>query len=271
MSTQAEYSPDDDPEISALVTQAKGTPYTVAAADVGDPLWDPGAFGQMWRVAKTFAGSRLTPEHLRGKTTDVFLALTIARRAKLDPLVVLQSIYFVGGKPGWMAVYLIARAKQAGMPIRWTVVRRPDPIKAGGKSYVDVSVTAWAMLDGEKVEATITTSDAIAKTWTKSSQYDTSMELMLQYRTATQLVRLYAPDILLGLPVVEELEVIEVESVPAEVTRAKAALNRSTPARQIPEVAPDSQAEADQLREDRQPDPVPTQDDAPAIDDEDAP
>lgn len=246
---------DEKPAENPMEGAAKMVQYTPSAMDVGDPLYDVGLFNHMWRVAKTFSASRLVPEHLRGKDADVFIALALAKRASLDPLVVLQSIYFVGGKAGWSAAYLIARAKQAGMLIRWDIEEQPGKVDFKGKAMVNLKVTARAKLpDGEVVSTTITSQDAADEGWPSNPKYFTSCALMLQYRTATRLVRLYAPDILLGLPVAEELDVIEVDAAPADVAKAKAALNRSTtPTRQIGEQPRDLAQEAADLRRDQEP------------------
>ncbi len=218
----------DNPQLPAM--------YQPQGADLGHPLFDPSMYQHLWMVAKTFAGSRLVPESLRGKPEDCLLALALAKRSGQDPLSVMQSIHFVKGKAGWAATYLIARAKVAGMPIRWDVENvgadltadfYPDGrTKKGTRPIRNLSITGWAMVDDVRAQTTITTADAIAEGWTRNPKYFTMLDQMLRYRTATRLVRLYMPEVMLGLPPVEELHSTpDPEPVVAVVVEAQAALD----------------------------------------------
>jgi hypothetical protein len=169
----------------------------------GDLLWDPAAFVHGQRVATMFASSQLIPQHLRGKVADVLIGLHMARRMHEDPLTVLQSIYVVHGKPGWSAQYMIARANRSGVfrgPLRWR-----ESGRAGADDY---AVTCYATLaeTGEDVDFTTPYQMAVAEGWAKQNpKYRSMPQLMLRYRSATMLVRLYAPEVMLGLQTVEEI------------------------------------------------------------------
>jgi hypothetical protein len=276
-------------EIEALPPEPN-TPPEPSADDAA--LWDNSGFGHLQRVAKLFSASSMIPKEFRAARDDggqglanCAIALDIAQRTGQAPLAVLQSIYFVGGRPGWAAAYLIAQARLRGLEIDWTVETYGEPAK------IERTITEWGEQRGQKikrkVEATVprirvtahTTIKgkprsiavdmdmAIAEGWTDNAKYSTLGELMLRYRSAAMLINLYMPEIKLGLPIAEEIEAVPVEAdaVPAELIRARAALDRAAPVRQLP-------AHMDHEPElQRQPDPVPTQDDAPAFDDGDAP
>lgn len=199
----------------------------VREQDRGDLYWDPAAFEHGQRVAAMLASSHLLPEHLQGKDKigAIVTVLAIARRTGEDPLTMLQSLYVVHGRPGWSAAYIIARAKRAGMPIRWRVERlEPPTLAVGPKKMPNLRVTAYSTLNGEPepVEYGVTSEQAIAAGWAKNEQYIHSAELMLRYRSATHLVRLYAPDVLLGLPTEDEVQTIRAEDV-VDVTPIPAA------------------------------------------------
>lgn len=233
--------------------------YQPPAHDAGDPLWDPGVFNHMWRVAQAFAASQLVPEHLRGKPADCFIAIAMAKRSGQDPLVVLQSIHMIKGKAGWASQYLIARAKMAGMRIMWETARNGE-IRANKRPIQDLAVTAYATVEGERVETTITTQNAIDEGWTSNPKYFTMTETMLQYRTATRLVRLYMPEILLGLPAVEEIETLEAETVQTTAAAAarKALRKVVQPPAELPEPAEDAeQMELPQPETTKEPTPAP--------------
>ena len=165
-----------------------------------DPL-APAHFEHSQRVAKMFAASELVPPHLRGKMADCLIAYAIAKRTREEPLVVLQNIYFVSGRAGWSATYMIAKANRSGVfarRINWRV-------EGEGKN---LRVTAVATLadSGEPVEATASMSMAEAEGWTKNPKYRTMPDQMLRYRSATMLIRLFAPEVMMGLPVADEID-----------------------------------------------------------------
>ncbi|MEL6411690.1 MAG: hypothetical protein AAFQ38_14935 [Pseudomonadota bacterium] len=182
------------------------------------PLMDPNAFSHMQRVAQILALSPLFPEHLRKGTKEAAIAngvlvMNMAMRLNEDPLTVAQNIYFVGGKPGWSASYMISKANQHGVfkdPIDWAVK---------GKGTDNLSVTAFAILSstGKKVEVTCDMKMAEAEGWTKNAKYKSMPEQMLRYRSATFLIRLYCPEVMVGVPATIELEAGAMKDVtPAE-------------------------------------------------------
>jgi hypothetical protein len=167
----------------------------------GDIFATPAAFEHAQRVVKAFCASVLIPQHLRGNNgADALLALAIARRMGEDPVMVFQNIYIVHGRAGWSASYMIARANRSGVfkgPIRWKTEGAGDAMK----------VTAFATLaeTGETVESVVGMTMAKAEGWAKNTKYQTMGEHMLRYRSATFLIRLYCPEVMLGMQTHEEL------------------------------------------------------------------
>lgn len=180
---------------------------TVAAADM---LNDPAQFELAQRWANAFAASQLVPGHLRGKPADCLIGLMMAKQIGDNPLTVLQNIYIVGGKAGWSATYMIARANQSGVfrgRITW------DEEGAGQ----DLTVTAKATLadTGEEVRIAASMQMAKAEGWTKNQKYQTMPAHMLRWRSATMLVRLYCPEVMLGMATADELEDVSAAAAPA--------------------------------------------------------
>ena len=183
-----------------MTTDATNIVNLPAVSTDYDPL-APAHFEHSQRVAKMFAASELVPPHLRGKMADCLIAYAIAKRTREEPLVVLQNIYFVSGRAGWSATYMIAKANRSGVfarRINWRV-------EGEGKN---LRVTAVATLadSGEPVEATASMSMAEAEGWTKNPKYRTMPDQMLRYRSATMLIRLFAPEVMMGLPVADEID-----------------------------------------------------------------
>ena len=175
-----------------------------AQAHYADVFSDPVAFDHAQRVAKVFASSKLVPPHMQGNIADCLIALQIARRLNEEPLTVMQNIYIVSGRPGWYTSYMISRANRAGVftgRITWETTGSGETL----------SVTAKAVLadSGEPVTATCDYHMAKADGWTNNAKYRSMPEHMLRWRSAAMLIRLYAPEVMLGMPAVEELETMK--------------------------------------------------------------
>lgn len=186
-----------------------GVPATITPG--GGLLFDPVRFEHAQRVAKMFAASNLVPAHLRGNVADCAIALHMAERLNEDPLVVMQNINIINGRAGWSAQYMIGRANRSGLirgRIRWAAAGTGD----------DLSVTAIATLADGDEEITATASMAMAKAegWTRNSKYASMPEHMLRWRSATMLIRLYMPEIMLGIPTADEVEDVSYAVMPSD-------------------------------------------------------
>jgi hypothetical protein len=162
-------------------------------------------FDLMQRQAKLFANSPLVPAHIsdggsqRG-LANCYIALVLAKQMGENPLVVMQNIYIVHGRAGWAASYMIAKANASG------VFKGVIRFKYSGEGKTRAA-TAYATIatTGETVEQTVSLAMAEGEGWTKNSKYKTLPDLMLSYRAATLLVRLYCPHVMLGYQTHEEI------------------------------------------------------------------
>lgn len=198
--------------MNALTTPAQATTPVNPSLSM---LMDVQKFEHMCRVGKMLAVSPLFPQHLRGgaidqATANAVLVLNMANRLNEDPLTVAQNIFFVGGRPGWNTTYMIAKANQHGVfkdPIDWDVKGKGDAL----------SVTAVAVLrgTGKRVSVTLDMETAKKEGWTKNTKYQSIPEQMLRYRTAAFMIRLYCPEVMIGVPALVELE-LEAKDVTPE-------------------------------------------------------
>lgn len=181
---------------------------------------DEATHKRAWAVAKMYADSALVPDKLRGNTGDCLIALVMADQLGENPIMLMQSIYFVSGKAGWDAKYMIAKANGSGIfrgTIKWREevdgkVGQYDDEKQIHPSHAErdnIKVTAYATLaeTGEEVSFPVSLRDAYREGWASKpgNKYKTLPQLMLRYRSATFLIRLYAPHVMLGLHTVDEL------------------------------------------------------------------
>ena len=164
------------------------------------------------RQANAYAASDIVPEMFRGKVANCIIALEMANRLGATPLVVMQNMYIVHGKPSWASTFLIASINTSGRfsPLQYQITDGGEK-KVGGKTFRDLVCVAWARdkQTGERIESPpVSIAMAHAEGWaTKNgSKWQTMPELMLRYRAATFFARLYAPEVTLGLRTQEEAE-----------------------------------------------------------------
>ncbi|MGA1806707.1 hypothetical protein VHN57_08360 [Sphingobium sp. WW5] len=164
------------------------------------------AYAIMKDKAKMFAMSPLIPDGLRGNNYETacancLIALELASLMNEAPLVVMQNIHIVKGKAGFSAQYMIARANASQVfkgRINWRMSGQGATLCA--EAYATLAET------GEEVSFAVDMAMAQAEGWTSNPKYKSVPHLMLRYRSATFLVRLYAPDVMLGYQTAEEVE-----------------------------------------------------------------
>ncbi len=152
---------------------------------------------QRWQEAQYLAQSNLLPKHFAGNPANVLIALEYASqlstvRKNLSPISVMQNLYVVHGNCGLSSKFMIALANSSGVfdfPIRYHVEGVGDKM----------TVKAYTEIKGAEISYTISMETAKAEGWTKNPKYKNMPELMLSYRAATFLIRLNAPEVVMGL------------------------------------------------------------------------
>lgn len=162
------------------------------------------SFELMQRAAKLLSASSLVPDAYKGNLPNCVIALNMAQRLGADPLMVMQNLYVVHGRPGWSAQFLIACFNQCGryttMKFKWVGQR--------GKDTWGCVAYAKELSSGETIEGPeITVALAKEEGWYQKngSKWKTLPQLMLMYRAAAWLVRTHAPEISMGLQTQEEI------------------------------------------------------------------
>lgn len=175
-------------------------------------ILDKDRFDQLWRMAAILSKSSLVPESYKGKVEDCFVACQMALRLQIEPMMVLQNVYVVKGRPGMEAKLAIALVNARGpflSPIDYDLEGEGDNRKC----------TAFATLrkSGKVCKMSVSIQTAKDNGWyRKDGSWENLPELMLRYRSATFLIRVYAPEVLLGMQTTDELRDVEprfVESV----------------------------------------------------------
>lgn len=204
---------------------------------------DKGAFENAQRMAQALASSSVVPETYRGNVANTLVALEMANRMGVSPLMVMQNLDIIQGQPSFNAKFSIALINGCGQFSRlryewedrgekeveftyWTG-QKPNRQKQTGKMKVkDLACRAYAkdLETGEVLYGPwISIEMAIKEGWyTKSdSKWPTMPENMLAYRAGKFFGNLYAPEPTMGMPTTEELHDIADERPAAPGTLDK--------------------------------------------------
>jgi hypothetical protein len=172
------------------------------------------AFDQAQRVAKMLSSTSMIPKDYQGNVANCLVALEMANRVGTSPLMVMQNLHIIHGRPSWSATYLIAAVNTSGKfsPLRFQVTGEGD-----GRQCVAVAkdLATGELLEGPPVSIAMAKKEG----WYNKtgSKWQTMPDLMLRYRAAAFFSRLYAPEVAMGLHTVEEaydVEYTEISSRP---------------------------------------------------------
>jgi hypothetical protein len=170
-----------------------------------------GGFELAQRGAKLLAASTLVPATFQNNIPNCLIALNMSNRIGADPLMVMQNLYVVHGRPGWSSQFLIATFNTCG---RFSAMRFEF---AGTEGKDDWSCRAWAVEKdtGERLNGSwISIALAKKEGWEgkAGSKWKTMPQQMLMYRSASFFVRAYAPELAMGLQTREENEDIMLDA-----------------------------------------------------------
>lgn len=174
-------------------------------------------FEALQRIGKAFCASSLVPETYRGpqNLANTVIAVEMASRMGASPLMVMQNLYIVHGRPAWSSQFLVAAFNSckrfSSIGYRWTGQKGTD---SWGCFAFAKDLATGEIREGPEV----TIAMAKREGWfeKKGSKWQTIPQLMLTYRAATFFIRTTAPELTMGLRPVDEMEDIgEVEPMPA--------------------------------------------------------
>ena len=171
------------------------------------------------RMAKALSTSQLVPDNYKGEQNigSCLIALDIAARLGQSPLVTMQHLYIVKGKPSWAGQFVIALVNASGL---YKSKLKFEEVGEYGKETYGLRAYAYDW-DGDKVYGpAVTIRTAISEGWwNQNKKWQNMTDLMLRYRSAAFFARTNCPEVMLGLQTKEELEDIKVIDVPShEVT-----------------------------------------------------
>lgn len=90
------------------------------------------------QMAKALASSTIVPATFQKNDANCLIAIEQAQRLRVSPLMVMQNLYVIQGRPSWSSKFLIAAINNSGkfdMELQFEETRDKD-----GKPY---SCLAW--------------------------------------------------------------------------------------------------------------------------------
>lgn len=200
-------------------------------------------FEFMQRTAKMFSHSSMVPTAYRA-TIEVgygdnkqqvenpsalpncIIALNMSQRMNADPLMIMQNLHVIEGRPSWSSQFIIAAINSCGRysPLRFEIkhgeeidashttfewVDRKKVAKTTKTRVKNMTCVAWAieLATNTRLESPMVSMEmAVNEGWygKNGSKWQSMPDLMLRYRSAAFFGRIYAPELLMGLPSNEE-------------------------------------------------------------------
>lgn len=171
-------------------------------AEIADVKLDNHIFGGLrefqlaQRMASALASSTIVPKDYQGNMGNCLIALEMSNRLNTSPLMVMQNLYVVNGRPAWSSQYIVAMINSSK---KYKTELQYHMEGTGEK----LSCYAFAEdYNGHKVVGpTITMEIAKKEGWVdkNGSKWKTMPEVMIRYRAASFFGRLNCPDMIMGI------------------------------------------------------------------------
>ena len=207
--------------MGAEVTEKKETKVAVKH----ETDFSKGIFGSSdnWlmagQMAQALSQSTIVPKDYQGNQANAMVAIEIANRLQTSPLMVMQNLYVIQGRPSWSAQFLIASVNGSGkydMELQYDEKADKD-----GKPF---SCQCWTTKDGRKVSGPVIDMEmAKAEGWygKAGSKWKTMPQIMLRYRAASFFARMNCPELTLGFYTKEEVIDGDFKEYPLEEMRQR--------------------------------------------------
>lgn len=173
-------------------------------ADFKDGLYaSSNNFKLAWQMSNTLASSTLVPQNFQRNPSNCMIALEQSNRFGISPMMVMQNLYVIQGRPSWKSSFLIAMINNSG---KFDMELQFEEEEKDGKPY---SCRAWTTKNGRRVDGIKVTMDmADAEGWTKKNgtKWKSLPQLMLRYRSASFFANLNCPELTSGMYTREEMQ-----------------------------------------------------------------
>ncbi len=175
------------------------------------------AFNLAVKMASMLSDSTVIPAPYQGNPSNCLIAIDYAARLRVSPVMLMQNMDVVKGRPGLRGAFLIGLINACPLFSRIKFEWRGSPDDGTGQPTADYGCRAYAteIETGDVLQGTwVDWAMVIGEGWdrdngTQKSKWNTLRDQMFQYRAASFWSRTNASDITLGLHTVEELDYLE--------------------------------------------------------------
>ena len=179
------------------------------------------SFALNQRYAKSLCNSTLVPAHYQGQAglSNCLIALEMANRMNTSPLIVMQNLNIIQGKPAWSSQFIIAMIQTRFDDFDYEMSGKGDSLSC--------KCSAVRKKDKRKVYGSVVSLEmAKAEGWTSNKKWRTMPDHMLRFRAATFFGRQHVADLLLGVQTEEEVVDIQPVNVTVPNTPHEAAITQ---------------------------------------------
>jgi hypothetical protein len=190
--------------LPAIIDEKQELMVNNPVTDIKNVFQDKGQFDTVLRGAMALSKSTIVPTTYQNKPENCFIAINLANRMNVDPMIVMQNLYVVQGRPSWSGQACKMLIESSG---KYSSVRHVYFGKKGDDSWgclIEAVTTSGEVIKGPEVTIEMAKKEGwYGKT---GSKWQTMPELMLAYRAAAFFARIHCPESLMGIHTAEEHE-----------------------------------------------------------------
>lgn len=201
-------------ENTELITQQDIPQEGLQLAAATNLLQNSKLLNQIIKLSNIYASSSMVPDSYRGKQDNCFVAIELASRMDVSPVLVMQNLYIVQGKPSWAGQACKALIDGSGKFKDSEYVMVGNPADDSWGCYLQAVNTRT----GKTVKGTtVTLKLAKDEGWLNKngSKWKTMPEQMMKYRAAAFFARTECPEVLMGFQTADEVEDVRGAETPA--------------------------------------------------------
>lgn len=161
-----------------------------------------------WKTADMLSKSNIVPQQYRGKTEDCLVAIDMANRMGVSPLMVMQSSQIVKGNFSWKGQACKALIDGCGRFAESEYVFVGEQGNPNWGCFLQaINRQTKRLVKG----TTVTWQMALDEGWVHKdgSKWKTMAEQMIKYRAAAFFARTECPEVLMGYSTADEVQDIE--------------------------------------------------------------
>lgn len=169
-------------------------------------------FEKLMEMSAMLSKSTIVPIMYQNRPENCFIALDMSSRMGISPMLLMQNLHIIQGKPSLSGQFISALVRSTPMFRDVTLTYVGNPKTDDWGAYV----TARRTSNGDMIKgAMVTIKVAKSEGWFQKagSKWQTMPELMLGYRAYAWFARQHSPELLNGLQSSDEIEDIGTEPI----------------------------------------------------------